>query len=50
MICPPCRKASHAECIQANQGKAYSACDCQHRVTQKTIVIPSQEQKADDNE
>lgn len=32
MICTHCREKNHDACIEENQGKTPSACDCQHRV------------------
>lgn len=41
MICQDCRDGNHPVCIHRNDGKCTADCDCQHRVAQKTVVLPA---------
>lgn len=36
MVCNDCAVRNHKACVNRNQGKSYSDCDCQHRVNEKT--------------
>lgn len=43
MICPECKSGVHGQCETRGKAQAYPDCDCQHRIKQKTIVLPEKE-------